>query len=97
MDSPRRRPPPTVFPPDIRLDTKWMIRGACNGLAGHLFFPERGESSKEAKAICAGCEVREHCLEHALVAGEKFGIWGGKSERERRRMRRDRRAMRGAA
>jgi WhiB family redox-sensing transcriptional regulator len=52
-----------------------------------LFFPERGASTKEAKAVCAACTVRETCLEYALAHGEKHGIWGGKSERERRRIR----------
>jgi WhiB family redox-sensing transcriptional regulator len=55
-----------------------------------LFFPERGASTREAKAVCRGCEVRDECLEYALDQGEKFGIWGGLSERERRRVRRQR-------
>jgi WhiB family transcriptional regulator, redox-sensing transcriptional regulator len=55
-----------------------------------LFFPERGASTKEAKSVCHGCEVRPECLEYALRHGEKFGIWGGMSERERRRLRRQR-------
>ena len=55
-----------------------------------LFFPERGASTREAKSVCAGCEVKDDCLEYALVNGEKFGIWGGLSERERRRLRRQR-------
>jgi len=60
-----------------------------------VFFPQRGERAVHLKAICAGCPVRSQCLEYALVAGEKHGIWGGASERERRRIRSDRR--RGAA
>lgn len=78
--------------------SEWLEHAACAGMAPDLFFPARGESSKEAKAICAGCPVRECCLEHALDAVEKHGIWGGKSERERRRLRRERAAAkRGAA
>lgn len=76
--------------------SKWLEKAACAGVDPELFFPGRGESTREARAICAGCEVRATCLEHALDAGEKFGIWGGKSERERRRIRRQR-AMGGAA
>jgi WhiB family redox-sensing transcriptional regulator len=62
-----------------------------------LFFPERGQSCTEAKAICAGCPVRTECLDFAIVSCEQFGIWGGTSERERRRIRRQRnRAARAA-
>ena len=55
-----------------------------------LFFPERGASTREAKEVCRACVVRQECLEYALANGEKFGIWGGMSERERRRVRRQR-------
>jgi WhiB family redox-sensing transcriptional regulator len=55
-----------------------------------LFFPERGASTRKAKAICNACEVKAECLDYAIVNGEKFGIWGGMSERERRRVRRQR-------
>jgi WhiB family transcriptional regulator, redox-sensing transcriptional regulator len=51
---------------------------------------ERGASTREAKEVCRGCVAREDCLEYALDNGEKFGIWGGMSERERRRLRRAR-------
>ena len=74
----------------------WMQHGACRGLshadADRLFFPARGDSTAEAKAICARCPVRNECLEYALEHHEKFGIWGGLSERERRRLRRQRMA-----
>jgi WhiB family redox-sensing transcriptional regulator len=66
------------------------------GVDPDLFFPERGASTKEAKAVCQGCVVREDCLEYALANGEKFGIWGGLSERERRRIRRQRALARAA-
>lgn len=72
----------------------WREHGACRGVDPNIFFPERGESCVEAKAICAGCPVRGECLDYALDLGEKFGIWGGTSERERRRMRPTRRAGR---
>ncbi len=64
---------------------------ACMGLDPDLFFPERGQSLREAKEVCAECAVREDCLEHALTHFEKTGVWGGRSERERRRMRQERR------
>jgi len=71
-------------------ETSWQMEANCLGVDPDLFFPERGASTKEAKAVCRGCVVREECLEYALANGEKFGIWGGLSERERRRIRRQR-------
>lgn len=68
----------------------WQDQANCLGVDPDLFFPERGASTREAKAVCAGCEVKDDCLEYALRNGEKFGIWGGLSERERRRIRRQR-------
>lgn len=73
-----------------RGDTSWQAQGNCLGVDPDLFFPERGGSTREAKGVCQGCVVRDACLEYALVNGEKFGIWGGLSERERRRIRRQR-------
>ena len=71
-------------------DGRWQEKANCLGVDPDLFFPERGASTREAKAVCRGCEVRGDCLEYALAHGEKFGIWGGLSERERRRVRRQR-------
>ncbi len=68
----------------------WQRKANCMGVDPDLFFPERGASTREAKEVCRGCVVREDCLEYALANGEKFGIWGGMSERERRRVRRAR-------
>jgi WhiB family redox-sensing transcriptional regulator len=72
----------------------WKARANCMGVDPDLFFPERGMSTREAKEVCRGCVVREDCLEYALANGEKFGIWGGLSERERRRIRRARALVR---
>lgn len=68
----------------------WQERANCMGVDPDLFFPERGASTREAKEVCRGCVVQFDCLEYALANGEKFGIWGGMSERERRRIRRAR-------
>ncbi|MFI5041095.1 MAG: WhiB family transcriptional regulator [Acidimicrobiales bacterium] len=72
----------------------WKSKANCMGVDPDLFFPERGMSTREAKEVCRGCVVREDCLEYALANGEKFGIWGGLSERERRRIRRARAMVR---
>jgi WhiB family redox-sensing transcriptional regulator len=68
----------------------WMALAACDSVNPDLFFPIRGESVSLAKAICAECGVREDCLEYAMARGEKFGIWGGLSGRQRRRIRHNR-------
>ena len=78
-------------------DRSWQMQANCMGVDPDLFFPERGASTREAKEVCRGCVVRDDCLEFALANGEKFGIWGGMSERERRRLRRARALERRAA
>ena len=79
------------------LDTAWKDYSNCLGVDPDLFFPERGASTREAKEVCRSCVVQNDCLEYALQNGEKFGIWGGMSERERRRIRRQRALEREAA
>src|SRR5499427_8098019 len=80
-----------TIPNEIDNEAKgWQDLANCLGVDPDLFFPERGASTREAKEVCRGCVVRQECLEYALANGEKFGIWGGLSERERRRIRRQR-------
>ena len=79
-----------LSPDMVEDERRWQERANCLGVDPDLFFPERGASTREAKSVCRGCEVRAECLEYALAHGEKFGIWGGLSERERRRVRRQR-------
>lgn len=73
--------------------TDWMENGNCVGVNPDLMFPGRGHNNelREAKSVCAGCIVKDECLEFALKEGIQHGIWGGKSERERRRLRGERR------
>lgn len=65
---------------------EWQAKALCAQSDPEAFFPEKGGSTREAKKICQGCEVRIQCLEYALANGERFGIWGGLSERERRKL-----------
>lgn len=66
----------------------WTKEAACLGADINIFFPERGESTKEAKAICLGCPVQDECLEYSLGFPDTLqGIWAGKSARSRRRLR----------
>lgn len=67
----------------------WQADALCAQTDPEAFFPEKGGSTREAKRICEGCEVRSSCLEYALQNDERFGIWGGLSERERRKLRRE--------
>jgi WhiB family transcriptional regulator, redox-sensing transcriptional regulator len=69
-------------------DPEWQEKALCAQTDPEAFFPEKGGSTREAKRICLGCEVRDACLEYALANDERFGIWGGLSERERRRLKR---------
>ncbi len=66
----------------------WHERALCAQTDPEAFFPEKGGSTREAKKVCVGCEVRTECLEYALSNDERFGIWGGLSERERRKLKR---------
>ena len=67
---------------------EWQERALCAQTDPEAFFPEKGGSTREAKKICLSCDVRDRCLEYALAHDERFGIWGGLSERERRKLKR---------
>lgn len=71
---------------DLAEEQEWQERALCAQTDPEAFFPEKGGSTREAKRICQGCEVRAECLEYALAHDERFGIWGGLSERERRKL-----------
>lgn len=73
------------------MNASWRHRAACRGVDPGIFYPASDEDAEEAKAICAGCPVRQACLEHSLAAREREGVWGGLTERERRRIVRQRR------
>ncbi|WP_043499921.1 WhiB family transcriptional regulator [Georgenia sp. SUBG003] len=66
----------------------WQDHALCAQTDPEAFFPEKGGSTREAKRVCTSCEVRAECLEYALENDERFGIWGGLSERERRKLKR---------
>lgn len=100
MSTPRKRQPVSlgwaVVPPSAfgaryadQAGTDWQDRALCAQTDPDAFFPEKGGSAREAKLICRGCEVRSQCLEYALEHGERHGVWGGMSERDRRRLLRE--------
>ena len=75
------------------MNTSWRQLARCRGVDPEVFYPvsDDDEAAEEAKSICALCPVREPCLEFALSTREKNGVWGGLTERERRRVLRRRR------
>ena len=81
-------PEPLDSYPATEEDNQWQENALCAQTDPEAFFPEKGGSTREAKRICLGCDVRDKCLEYALANDERFGIWGGLSERERRRLKR---------
>jgi WhiB family redox-sensing transcriptional regulator len=82
-----------MFPgdcPDVELlaaRPTWQTLAACRGMGPELFFPELGESTAPARAVCAACGVLQECLDYALTS-PMGGIWAGTSERGRRQLRR---------
>lgn len=80
----------TVRDPSEAYD--WRIDALCRQVGGEEFFPEKGGSTVAVKRICARCPVKDECLEYALDNDERFGVWGGKSERERKKIQREREA-----
>jgi WhiB family redox-sensing transcriptional regulator len=73
------------------METDWMSRGKCKDLSPAIFFPSDGVGVQAAQRICADCPVSDACLQYALEERVDHGVWGGKSERERRRILRRRR------
>lgn len=76
--------------PALILPGEWVEEALCAQADPEAFFPEKGGAVRPAQAICARCPVREECLEYALENGERFGMWGGVSERARRQLAKDR-------
>lgn len=74
------------LPLDEAEEMEWQGRALCAETDPEAFFPEKGGSTREAKRVCQSCEVKAECLDYALANDERFGIWGGLSERERRRL-----------
>lgn len=75
------------------MDTEWMARGNCRNHPPETFFPSDGVGVEIARQICATCPVAQLCLEYALENGIDHGVWGGTSERQRRRILRERRQL----
>ncbi len=88
--------PAELFASLVDGDTPWQDRALCQEADPEAFFPEQGASTRPAKRVCMACEVRAECLGYALDRGERFGVWGGMSERERRRLKSQQRQERAA-
>ncbi|MFE9855519.1 WhiB family transcriptional regulator [Streptomyces sp. NPDC005780] len=79
------------------MSTDWHEEALCRQVDPELFMPEVGGSAKDAKATCMSCEVRPQCLNYAVDAGERWGVWGGLGQKDLRRLIRARRAEQEAA
>ena len=66
--------------------TDWQENSLCSQADPEAFFPEQGASSRDAKKLCLSCSVRDECLQYAIDHDERFGIWGGLTEKERRKI-----------
>lgn len=75
----------------------WQEAAKCKGRNSEIFYPQRGVPTASAKSLCKDCRVKQECLEYAIVHDERFGIWGGLSERERKKVIRERRRMAAAS
>ena len=78
---------------EVNLETSWMVQGRCRELPPEIFFPSDGVGVEVARRYCAECPVKAPCLEYALENHIEHGVWGGCSERERRRIARSRRGL----
>ncbi|MET9482872.1 WhiB family transcriptional regulator [Streptomyces sp. NPDC006638] len=74
----------------LERELSWQESALCAQTGADFFFPAPGSSTREAKQLCGACEGREACLSYALDNDERFGVWGGLSEKERQRLRRTR-------
>jgi len=83
--------PPTCKDVNRKVNLSWRHSAACRGVDPEIFYPPSDEEAGVAKSICAQCNVRQACLEYALAHRERDGVWGGATERERRRIVRQRR------
>jgi WhiB family redox-sensing transcriptional regulator len=81
LDIDVRSLPKQVSPPD-----HWQERASCYGLDPEIFFPTTEEEAGLALAYCAMCPVRDVCLAWAVRNGERYGVWGGTTEQQRRRL-----------
>lgn len=65
---------------------EWQARAACHGIEPEVFFPISDDDAWRAKEICTACEVRPRCLAFSLTNRERYGVWGGVTEKERQEM-----------
>ncbi|MFE1962414.1 WhiB family transcriptional regulator [Streptomyces sp. NPDC059479] len=78
----------TVTSQSTEHELSWQESALCAQTGPDFFFPAPGSSTREAKLLCGACEGREACLQYALANDERFGVWGGLSEKERQKLRR---------
>ncbi len=75
---------PEPLPSSPALDPEWMQDGVCRYTDPEVFYPVKGQPSSSPRRICASCPVQQRCLQWALTLGDDYGIWGGRTARERK-------------
>ena len=70
----------------INEERPWMVFGACRGKEPDIFFPQTAGEAQQAVAVCNTCAVKQECLDYSLEARERFGVWGGITEKQRRQL-----------
>jgi WhiB family transcriptional regulator, redox-sensing transcriptional regulator len=86
MTRPKQATEQNKQPQGPPVDYAWQTEASCRGVDSELFFPATEEEALPAKAICEACPVRLACLAFSLDRNEKFGVWGGLTEKERARL-----------
>lgn len=81
---------PKLDLPGFPRPPKWTEDALCAQTDPEAFYPEKGGSTREAKKVCLTCGVRDDCLEYALENDDHYGIYGGLTERERRKLKKRR-------
>jgi WhiB family transcriptional regulator, redox-sensing transcriptional regulator len=75
-----------IIPVPINEERPWVVFAACADIESDIYFSTDPADERSALALCATCPVRDECLEYALDARERYGVWGGTTEKERRRL-----------
>lgn len=77
---------------EVLMPPEWTKRALCAEVDPEIFFPQAGDKTAYVKKICKACSVRVECLKYSLQNNERFGVWGGLTERDRRKVRPNKKA-----
>jgi WhiB family redox-sensing transcriptional regulator len=72
---------------EVLMPPEWTRKALCAEVDPEIFFPDKGERTAHVKQICKACIVKVECLEYSIQNNERFGVWGGLTEHDRRKVR----------